>query len=76
MKTFLSIYGFLQTITFFWFIFLIMQSKCSAKYKKNTFKYWWDEKGLGWLLMGSFFALLLSISTYIVYSIFSVFTDL
>ena len=72
MKTFFQIYGFLQVVTFLWWLYFTTITKPTKKYARKTFMYWWDYKGLGFLCFWSAILPLLAILIFFVNFIFNI----
>ena len=76
MKTFLGIYGFLQTVTFLWWIYTMFITKPKYNNGLNRFIKNWNEGGKYTLISFSFISLLLSLATLLFLAVFNVLCSL
>lgn len=75
MKIFLSIYGFLQITTFFWWIYTMLITKPKFLNGKNRFLKNWNEGGMFTLISFSVYSLLSALITLVFVAAFNVLTS-
>ena len=72
MKTFLSIYGVLQTVTILWWFYTMLITKPKFNNGINRFVKNWNEGGVFTLIVFSIYSLLLSLISLLFIAIFNV----
>lgn len=72
MKTFLGIYGFMQTVTILWWIYTMIITKPKFNNGRNRFFKNWNEGGKFTIISFSFISLLFSLATFIFLAVFNV----
>lgn len=76
MKTFLGIYGFLQTATILWWIYTMLITKPKYKNGSNRFLKNWNEGGKLTIISFSFISLLLSLAAILLLAVFNILCSL